>query len=60
MAIRDVYETGLDEDVQPDSSTHESPECDGHVIMNIMETVCEDCGPVIQEERLGHGPMWRA
>lgn len=60
MAIRDIYETGFDEDVQTDSSTNRCPECDGHVTTNVKETVCEDCGLVIQEQRLDHGPEWRA
>jgi transcription initiation factor TFIIB len=59
MATRDIYETGFDEDVQTNSSTNQCPECDGHVTTNIKETVCEDCGLVIQEQRLDHGPVWR-
>ncbi len=60
MATRDIYETGFDEDVQTDSSTNQCPECDGHVTTNVKETVCEDCGLVIEEQRLDHGPEWRA
>jgi len=60
MAIRDIYETGFDEDIQTDGSTNQCPECDGHVTTNVKETVCEDCGLVIEEQRLDHGPEWRA
>jgi transcription initiation factor TFIIB len=60
MATRDIYDTGFDEDVKTDSSTNQCPECDGHVTTNIKETVCEDCGLVIDEQRLDHGPEWRA
>jgi transcription initiation factor TFIIB len=60
MAIRDIYETGFDEDVQTESSGNQCPECNGHVTTNVKETVCEDCGLVIEEQCLDHGPEWRA
>ena len=59
MATRDIYETSFDEDVQTDAELNKCPECDGHVITNIKETVCEDCGLVIDKQRLDHGPEWR-
>jgi transcription initiation factor TFIIB len=60
MAIRDIYETGFDEDIQTDSSANQCPECHGHVTTNAVETVCEDCSLVIDEQRIDHGPEWRA
>jgi hypothetical protein len=60
IAIRDIYETGFDEDVRTESSTNQCPECNGHVTTNTKKTVCEDCGLVIEEERLDHGSEWRA
>jgi len=60
MATRDIYETGFDEDVQTDSSANQCPECDGRVTTNAVETVCEDCGLVVDEQRIDHGPEWRA
>ena len=60
MATRDIYETGFDEEIQTDSSTNQCPECNGRVTTNVKETVCEDCGLVIEEQRLDHGPEWRA
>ncbi|WMT07912.1 transcription initiation factor IIB family protein [Natrinema thermotolerans] len=60
MATRDIYESGFDEDVQTDSNTNQCPECDGRVTTNAVETVCEDCGLVIDEQRIDHGPEWRA
>jgi len=60
MATRDIYETSFDEDVHTESSANQCPECDGHVTTNVKETVCEDCGLVIEEQRLDHGPEWRA
>ena len=60
MATRNIYATGFDEDVQTESSANQCPECDGHVTTNVKETVCEDCGLVIEEQRIDHGPEWRA
>ncbi|MBB6647821.1 transcription initiation factor IIB [Halobellus ruber] len=60
MAIRDIYETAFDEDVQTESSANQCPECGGRVTTNTVETVCEDCGLVIDEQRIDHGPEWRA
>mgnify|MGYP000170996018 CR=1 FL=1 len=59
MATRDIYETGFDEDVQTNSSTNPCPECDGRITTNLVETICEDCGLVIDEQRIDHGPEWR-
>ena len=60
MATRDIYETTFDEDVQTDSSANQCPECDGRVTTNAVETVCEECELVIDEQRIDHGPEWRA
>ena len=59
MATRDIYESGFDEDVQTESSANQCPECDGRVTTNAVETVCDDCGLVIDEQRIDHGPEWR-
>ena len=60
MATRDIYESGFDEDVRTELSANQCPECDGRVTTNAVETVCEDCGLVINEQRIDHGPEWRA
>jgi len=45
---------------RPDKlSTNPCPECDGRVTTNSVETICEDCGLVIDEQRIDHGPEWR-
>lgn len=38
------------------------PECNGRVVTDDeqAETVCEDCGLVVQEDQVDHGPEWRA
>lgn len=59
MATREIYETTFDEDVQTNSSA-KCPECHGRVATNAVETVCEDCDLVIDEQRIDHGPEWRA
>lgn len=55
MAISNIYESGFDEDVQIDESTSGCPECGGRVEMNAVETVCEECGLVIDEHAIDHG-----
>ena len=58
MASRDIYERTFDEDVQQrDHNT--CPECDGRVTTNAHETVCDDCGLVVEDEAIDHGPEWR-
>ncbi|MDF9748063.1 transcription initiation factor IIB [Natrinema salsiterrestre] len=60
MAIREVYETTFDEEVRRESESNQCPECDGQVTTKAVETVCEGCGLVIDEQRIDHGPEWRA
>lgn len=38
----------------------ECPECSGEVRTEVGETVCEDCGLVVAESQIDHGPEWRA
>jgi len=58
MASRDIYERTFDEDVQQNDHTT-CPECDGRVTTNAHETVCNDCGLVVEDEAIDHGPEWR-
>jgi len=60
MATRDIYETSFDEDVRAESNANQCPECNGRVTTNAVETVCEDCGLIIDEQRIDYGPEWRA
>ena len=59
MTNRDIYETTFDEDVQTETESNQCPECDGRVTTNSIETVCEDCGLVVDEYQIDHGPEWR-
>jgi len=36
------------------------PECDGRLKTEAEETVCGDCGLVVDAERIDHGPEWRS
>jgi transcription initiation factor TFIIB len=58
MASRNIYEQTFDEDVQEDEQQG-CPECDGRVTTNAHETVCEDCGLILADEQIDHGPEWR-
>nr|WP_115864223.1 transcription initiation factor IIB family protein [Halorussus litoreus] len=60
MATRDIYATTFDEDVQTETESTQCPKCNGRVTTNAVETVCEECGLVIDEQRIDHGPEWRA
>ncbi len=61
MATRDIYMCTFDEDVPTKTNTTPfCPECDGVVRTNSVETACEDCGLIIDEQLIDHGPEWRA
>jgi transcription initiation factor TFIIB len=53
MILSDSYATGFDEDV-PSEPTNRCPKCGGLVITNVIETVCEECGFVIDDQRTTH------
>ena len=53
--MRAIYGTTVDEDVQPDSNANQCPECGGRVLTNVVETVCDDCGLVIES-----APEWQS
>ena len=58
MASRDIYEQTFDEEVQQNDH-NTCPECDGRVTANAHETVCDDCGLVVKDKAIDHGPEWR-
>jgi len=55
-----------DEQITEQSSEQEAveacPECSGNVVTDTEhgETVCEDCGLVVEEDEIDRGPEWRA
>jgi transcription initiation factor TFIIB len=55
----DSYPNGFDEDVlQNEHNT--CPECRGRVTTNVRETVCDDCGLVLEDAPIDPGPEWRS
>jgi transcription initiation factor TFIIB len=58
MASRNIYEQTFDEDVQQNEH-NTCPECGGRVTSNTHETVCDDCGLVVEDQEMDRGPEWR-
>ena len=60
MSIRDIYQTGFDEHREATNQhIRGCPECDGVVRTITQETLCEDCGLILDEQRVDRGPEWR-
>jgi transcription initiation factor TFIIB len=60
MERLDTHARTFDEAVPtPDRTDTACPECGGTVSTSELETVCVDCGLVIDEDRLDRGPEWR-
>jgi transcription initiation factor TFIIB len=57
MATTQPYERCFDEDVA--HTTNTCPECEGRVTTNTHETVCDDCGLVLSDQRVDPGPERR-
>jgi transcription initiation factor TFIIB len=58
MATREIYDKTFDEDVSS-NRTSACAECGGRVRTNSIETTCEDCGLIIDEQQIDYGPDWR-
>jgi len=59
-ATADEQEHAHDRDRQQDRERECCPECAGALEATRSETVCEDCGLVVVDQTLDHGPEWRA
>ena len=59
MSTRDIYDDGFDEDVQQNEH-NTCPECRGRVTTTVRETVCDDCGLVLDDRPVDLGPEWRS
>ncbi|GGM74288.1 MULTISPECIES: transcription initiation factor IIB family protein [Halobacteriales] len=57
MTTSEPYERAFDEDIQR-GTTEPCPECGGPVRTNSAETVCADCGLIIDEQSIDRGPEW--
>jgi transcription initiation factor TFIIB len=56
MSLRNVYERTFDEDVPAaERSKSGCPECGSLVHTNSVETVCDDCGLVLEDRPIDHG-----
>ncbi|MCG1004751.1 MULTISPECIES: transcription initiation factor IIB family protein [Halobacterium] len=54
-------ETESREQAQTNDETQQCPECNSaNVITDQSERVCEDCGLVLEDDQIDHGPEWRA
>lgn len=42
------------------TDTQQCPECNGPLHSEADETVCADCGLVVDSDRIDHGPEWRS
>lgn len=51
-----VYERGFDEAA---STADTCPECSGRLRTDTHERVCTECGLVVDDEQIDHGPEWR-
>ena len=57
-----TYDRSFDEDepaTTPNDPTTDCPECDGRVVTSDVETVCTDCGLVVESDPVDPGPDWR-
>ncbi|MUV89901.1 transcription initiation factor IIB 2, partial [Halapricum sp. CBA1109] len=47
---------------ETESESERCPECRGALVTDAEhgETVCENCGLVVEEDGIDHGPEWRA
>jgi transcription initiation factor TFIIB len=60
MPTAEPYERTVDETIPTAHAAERAgcPECDGHVVTSDGETACVDCGLVLDDQRLDHGPEW--
>jgi transcription initiation factor TFIIB len=42
------------------TSKNSCPDCDGRIIAEESERFCEECGLVVSDEEIDHGPEWRS
>ena len=60
MSLRDVYETGFDEDDGKTINRTTCTECDGRLRTVGGETTCTDCGLIVDEYRIDHSATKRS
>ncbi len=59
---REQSEDQREEETESGEKQLQCPECGGNLTVDDEhgETVCEDCGLVVEEDEIDHGPEWRA
>lgn len=60
MPARDIYERTFDEDGTDSANSSDCPDCSGPVHTTGIETICGDCGLIIEDHPIDRGPEWRA
>lgn len=60
--LPDPIQTETNESIETEDTQPACPECGGQIVRteDDSETVCTDCGLIIEEDRLDRGPEWRA
>ncbi len=60
--VRRTERESTDEETETESNDLACPECAGNLVVDDEhgETVCEDCGLVVEEDSVDRGPEWRA
>lgn len=58
----DAHERDTDEEAEAVADERRCPDCGGSLTSDASrgETVCGDCGLVVEEDEIDHGPEWRA
>ena len=61
-AYRATDQTSTTTETATEDERHVCPECGGRLVDDSEhgETVCRDCGLVVEENEIDHGPEWRA
>jgi len=54
-----VYNTTFDEQSGKQLNDATCPECEGQIRADGGERTCEECGLIVEERRIDHGPEWR-
>jgi len=56
MAISDCYQSGFDEENGKEINAETCPECTGDIVTDGGEISCTECGLIVNEYRIDHGP----
>ena len=59
MAASDNYQQTIEEE-RSTLRTDQCPDCGGRAVTENHETICQECGLILEEDRLDRGPDWRS